>query len=311
MINTYEELIVKYEELIIKAIASSLSLDLTSWRWFPVVPLLPRNDCDLFRLFDIVPNKGLVSNVDDQSILFSATYGKLLDAQKESFLIKTARANYSDKKYRLNCNNTETAIFRPDSAAISHALLNGASFDFTFDSSNYPSPEKELFPSYPNFVINQPFLDFNGKARKERFVFKLHFDKIVQIPTQFGGWFSQAAFIKAYTDKSSWDTGADLVTWDDLFGANGILNFINNGLLIASGMSLEIQSFGKYDIKTLLLLKGNLLTSVWPFYLNPENAMHEFEICDDGSIKIKVTTSKSKTLLLAKQAVAVKGLVGG
>ncbi|MEZ0131798.1 hypothetical protein AB9T88_19235, partial [Flavobacterium sp. LBUM151] len=73
--------------------------------------------------------------------------------------------------------------------------------------------------------------------------------------------------------------------------------------------TLEIQSFAKYDLKTLLLLKSNLLTSVWPFYLSPENTTTEFDISNDGSIKIKVTTEKSKSLLLAIQAEAINDLI--
>lgn len=298
-----------YEELIIKRIASSLSLDLASLRWFPVVPLVPANDCDLFSLFDIVPHKGFIANIDDQSPLFSTTYGKLLEAQKQSFINGLAKKNYANESYWLNCNSTKTAIFKPDSAGILSALSNASSFDFTFDSSNYPSPAKELFPSYPNFVIFQPFLNFNETAQNARFVFKLHFDKIVHIPVQMGGWFSQGAFVNAYKDKTAWNIGPNLVTWDELFGTNGILNFVTNGLLIASGMTLEIQSFGIYDLKTLVFLKTNLLTSVWPFYLSPENSRNEFDISEEGNITIKVTTPKSKNLLLAMQAAAVNVLV--
>lgn len=298
-----------YEELIIKHIVEGLSLDLTSLRWFPVVPLLPDSDCDLFQLFDIVPTNGIIANVDKQSSLLSATYGKLLDAQQQSFINDMAKKNYANEAYWLTCNSSNTPIFRPNSAAIVSALASGPSFDFSFDSSNYPTQKIALFPSFPNLVIYQPFLNFNDTAMGERFVFKLHFDHVVNIPIQFAGWFTQGAFVKAYQDQSGWVTGSGLVTWDDLFGTNGILNFITNGLLVASGMTLEIESFAKYDLKTLLFLKTNLLTTVWPFYLSPENTTNEFDICDDGSIKIKVTTSNSKSLLLAMQASAINNLV--
>ncbi|MEZ0131218.1 hypothetical protein AB9T88_16190, partial [Flavobacterium sp. LBUM151] len=61
----------------IKQIAEALCLNLTSLRWFPIVPLLPNTDCDLFQLFDIVPREGFIANVDNQSPLFSTTYGKI------------------------------------------------------------------------------------------------------------------------------------------------------------------------------------------------------------------------------------------
>jgi hypothetical protein len=300
-----------YEELIIKEISSSLTLDLANLRWFPIVPLFPKSDCELFNLLDIIPKKGFIANVDDQSTLFSKAYGQLLDAQKDSFAIDIARKNYAKEDFWLKCNTVKTPIFKPDSAGILTALSNGASFDFTFDSKNYPPPKIELFPSYPNLIIFQPFLDFNEMAREERFVFKLHFDKIVHVPIRFGSWFNQGVFVKAFTDKGNWMTGPNLVTWDELFGANGVLTLFTNGLLVASGMTLEIQSFAKYDLKTLLLLKSNLLTSVWPFYLNPEDARCSFDIGTDGSITIKVTTSKSKNLLLAMEAMLVDSSVSG
>ena len=300
-----------YEELIIKEISSSLTLDLASLRWFPIVPLFPKSDCDLFNLLDIIPKKGFVANVDDQSTLFSKTYGRLLDAQKDSIMIDLARKNYANDNFWLKCSTAKTPIFKPDSAGILTALSNGASFDFTFDSKNYPPPKIELFPSYPNLIIYQPFLDFNEKALVNRFVFKLHFDKIVHVPIRFGGWFTQGAFTKAFTDKSNWKSDPNLATWDELFGVNGILNLFTNGLLVASGMTLEIQRFAKYDLTTLLLLKSNLLTSVWPFYLNPEDAKFGVDIGTDGSITIKVTTSKSKNLLLAMEAMSVDSSVSG
>jgi hypothetical protein len=295
-------------ELIIKEVLSSLSLDITSLRWFPIVPLLPKTDCELFGLLNIVPNKGFIANEDEKSPSFSALYGKLLEAQKQSFINDIAKKNYADKSYWLNCNDTEIPLFKPNCIGIADVLSNGASYDFTFDSSNYPIQDKGLFPSYPNFLIYQPFLDFNEKAREQRFVFKLHFDKIAVVSTQFGDWFTQGAFIKAYKDKSVWVKGPNMVTWDELFGANGILNLITNGILVASGMTLEIQSFGIYDLKTLLFLKSNLLTSVWPFYLDPQNATNDFSINNDGNITIKVTTSESEILLLAMQAVEVSDL---
>lgn len=298
-----------YEELIIKKIVSSLTLDSSSLRWFPVVPMLPSNDCDLFSLFDIVPNDTFIANTNDQSPLFSTTYGKLLDAQEKTFISDLAKKNYANESYWLNCSTTKKPIFKPNSAEITTGLSGGSSFDFTFDSSNYPSPPKELFPSYPSFLVFQPFLNFNETAENSRFVFKLHFDKIAHISTQLGGWFTQGAFVKAYQDKSTWKTGSNLVTWDELFGTNGILNWVTNGLLVASGMTLEIQIFGKYDLKTLFFLKTNLLTSVWPFYLSPENATNSFDMSEDGNITITVTTSKTQKLLLALQAESINGLI--
>lgn len=303
MINTYEE-------LIISEIASALSLDLTSLRWFPIIPLLPETDCDLFSLFDLVPGSGFFFKGNESTPKFSATYGELLQSQKPSFINDLAIKSFQNPKYWINCNSVETPIYVPNDLDFITAVGNGSSFDFTFDSTNYPSAQVKPFPAYPSFVINQPFLYFNETAMDQRFVFSLHFDELVHIPIQNGSWFSNAAFVSAYKNKNNWETGSGTVTWDSLFGKGGILNFVTNGVLAASGMSLVIQSFGDYDENTLNDLQSNPLTSIWPFYMNPENTTQVFELEDDGSIKITVTTASSEILMLAMQAISVKNLVG-
>ncbi|MCL9805223.1 hypothetical protein NAT51_06810 [Flavobacterium amniphilum] len=302
MINTYEE-------LIISEIASSLSLDLTSLRWFPIIPVLPDTDCDLFQLFDLVPGLGFVFKANDGTPKFSALYGELLQAQKQSFINDIAIKNFQNTKYWLNCNSTEVPIYVPSDADFVTAVGAGSSFDFTFDSTNYPNAQIKPFPAYPSFVINQPFLYFNETAMDERFVFSLHFDKLVHIPIQSGSWFTSSAFVTAYKNKTNWQTGS-AVTWDSLFGKGGALNYVTNGILAASGMTLTIQSYGNYDESTLNDLKSNQQTSVWPFYMNPENTTQDFILGDDGSITITVTTTSSEISMLAMQAISVKNLVG-
>jgi hypothetical protein len=302
-------MITSYEELIISEIASSLSIDLTSLRWFPIIPVLPETDCDLFSLFDIVPSQGFTFRGNDNTPKFSTLYGELLQAQKSSFINELAIKNFQNQKYWLNCNSIEVPIYVPNDADLVTAVGDGSSFDFTFDSTNYPSAQIKPFPAYPSFVINQPFLYFNETAMDERFVFSLQFDKLVHIPLQSGSWFTSSAFVTAYKNKANWQTGS-AVTWDSLFGKGGTLNYVTNGILAASGMILTIQSYGNYDESTLNDLKSNQQTSVWPFYMNPENTTQDFVLGDDGSITITVKTISSEISMLAMQAISVKNLVG-
>ncbi|MDI9309166.1 MAG: hypothetical protein QM535_03025 [Limnohabitans sp.] len=302
MINTYEE-------LIISEIASSLSVDLTSLRWFQITPELPETDCELFQLFDLVPNLGFVFKANENTQKFSALYGEILQAQKQSFVNDIAIKNFQNKNYWLDCNNIEVPIYVPNLASLRTAVNASSSFDFTFDSTNYPNTQIQPFPSYPSFVINQPFLYFNETAMNERFVFSLHFDKLAHIPIQSANWFSSAAFVTAYKNPSNWQTSMP-VTWDTFFGKNGKLNFVSTGLLVASGMTLTIQSYGNYDEGTLNTLKSNPQTSIWPFYINPENTSQDFILGNDGSIKITVTTTSSEVSILAMQAMSIKNLIG-
>lgn len=300
-----------YDTLILDQIADSLSLNTSTLRWFPVVPLLPQTNCGLMALLDILPNATPNTILNTAPNLFSINYGKLLLAQKPSFIFKTADTNYANPKYWTVCDGSNIATYTPNLIAVNEALSKSASFDFSFDSSTSSITEPTAYPAYPNLLISEAFLYFNGVAKVNRFVFKLHFDKIVNLPVTPANWYTSSALNYAYQNKANWNSGSGLVTWDDLFGTNGIMNFITTGILLASGMTLEIQSFAEYDEQTLNALNNNPLTSIWPFYLNTNNTEQSFTLGEDGSITIKVSTSASDTLLLATQIIAIQTLFGG
>ncbi len=299
----------KYKELVLEAMASSLQLDFISLRFFPVVPFLPNSDCELFSLFNIIPSKGFIFRTAGVP-QFSATYWDILQSQKSSFIITTAIKSYENQHFWLTCGSSSTPVYTPGYTDISSSLENGSSFDFSFDSSDYPTFKDPLFPSYPNFVIDQTFLNFNETASGERFTLTAHFDKVATIPVSAGGWFSNAAFVSAYKNQDSWTTGPGTVTWDSVFGTDGILQFITNGILVASGATFVIQSFGQYDSDMLNALKTSPATAVWPLYLNGADTVPDFELCTDGSIKITITTAPSDILLLAMQVANVQSLMG-
>ena len=287
-----------YENLIFETIASHISLELTSLRLFPTVPSLPKDDRELFNLFDIIPSSGFLFDTNKDVPRFSSTYGQLLNSQKESFTTSIAKKNFENQKYWLTSQLPKTPLYAPSSVDISDGITRGSSFNFEFDSSNYPSFTDKLFPSFPYLILNQFFLLFNQIAVCERFVFKLHFDKMANIPVIPGGWFTKGTFTNAYNNKE-WDSGPGTITWESLFGQEGILKFICNGILTVYGMVLEIQSFGKYDNTMLNALKSNQVASIWPFYLNVENLIQDYVLGADESIKITIKTPSSEILLLA------------
>jgi hypothetical protein len=304
-----------YEQLIYEAIVSSIGLELTSLRLLPTIFPLPQDDRELFNLFDIIPSSAPLFEINENVPRFSSTYGVLLQSQPDSFTVTIAKKNFENPNYWLPADLLsglpKTPLYSPTCADIStSSIAQGASLDFTLNSLNYSSPTNILYPSFPSFVVNQPFRMFNQIAEGNRFVFKLHFDKIVSPTVRVGGWFSQAVFTQAFqSGGKGWLTGPGTVTWDSLFGKDGILKFICNGALAVSGMVLELQSFGQYDSAMLNALKSNKATSIWPFYLNVENLIQEYVLGADGSIKTTSKVPSSEILLLVMQAASVKNLL--
>lgn len=305
-----------YEKLIFGAIASSIHLDMDSLRLLPTIPLIPESDYGLFNLLDIVPSSGPMFDINQSIPRFSSTYGELLASQPSSLGTTIAKTNFNNQDNWLPAEPSsglpKTPIYTPSLADISDAIAKGASFDFKLDSSAYPSPTGIFYPSFPSFIVNSFFLMFNQIAESERFIFTLHFDKMVSLPVNPGSWFTSAAFTQAYQSNGvGWLTGPGTVTWDSLFGANGILQFICNGLLAVSGIVLELQIFGKYDNAMLYALKTAHATSIWPFYLNVANLTQTYTLNSDESITITSQVPSSETLLFAMEAASVNFLMGG
>ncbi len=299
----------EYEKLIFDGIASGLSLDFANLRLFPVVSVLPDENADLFTLLDIVPGSGLIFKTNDVPN-FSAIYWELLEAQKPSLMNNLAITNYKKKQYWIDGPSAKgVPIYTPSSSDVKNSIARGSSVDITIDSSNYPPLDVSLFPSYPSIVLNHTFLSFNRVANGERFILKLHFDKTVNLPIRAAGWFSSGAFNSAYHNQDAWVAGGDNVTWDALFGKNGILKYINTGLLVAMGITIELQVFGNYDENVVKALQNNPDLTVWPFYLNSEYLTQTVERCDEESVKITISTDQNEIFMLGMQVASVSGLM--
>ena len=296
-----------YENLILQAIASNLGLSLNSLRLLPTVKQLPQDNHKLFNLFDIIPSNRLIFKTNNGASRLSNIYGELLQSQKESFLSKFAHKNFKNPK---NWLSLKTPLYNPSFSGICDAMTRGSSFDFELNSANHSFNINRLYPSFPSFIVNQSFLTFNQIAEGEKFILKLHFDKLVKLPVRPGSWFSQPLFTHAFQNKEDWTSEQGEITWNSLFGDNGILQFICNGMIATSGMRLEIQSFGKYNESILNTLKNDKNISIWPFYLSSESLVKDYVLCQDGSIQFSIQTPPTEILLLALEAANVKTLLG-
>jgi len=298
MADTYS-----YETLIYEAIASSIGLSISNLRGLPGILPLPSSDYDLFQLLDLIPSRSPMIEVNASTPRLSVTFGKMLNSMPDSFSVNLARKNYENAAYWLPADpqsgQPKTPIYSPTSADVTAAVAHGSKLQYKLDSSSYPTPTQILYPSYPSMVVSQPFLMFNRAAENNRFIFNMLFEKVASPVVMAGGWFSQAAFTSGYQSHGAgWKTGPNTVTWDELFGTDGILQFITNGLLAVSGVTVTLQCFGGYDQATLNVLQSSKGTAVWPYYLNVPNQTQSYELGEDGSITITTVVPASEVLLL-------------
>lgn len=288
----------KLQNLVVESIASAITIDPSNLRLIEALPLLPVDDVSLYDWNNNVPVDDALFYVPEEPS-FTNLYKKLLDAQKESMISTMAKNNYQNDTYWLN---PETPIYSPNRNAVFTTVNNSAGFNYSFDSKK-TDPQNKLSGSMDAF-----FGDFKTLP-KDSIDFRLHFDKIALIPLSYGGWFTSAQFVKAYQDKNSWVTGPELITWDDLFGEDGIMQLINNGLLAGSGMNIEIQFFGNYSEADFDAVK-KIVSSVWPFNLNEKYIQNDFELFPGESIKITISSSPSSIFILAMQVEKVNHLMG-
>ena len=307
-----------YEILIYEAIAASLGMDISNLRGLPNTLALPSSDYELFQLLDLVPGRSPTIEVNASAPRLSVTYGEMLNSMPDSFIVSMARQNYANAAYWLPADprsgQPRTPIYAPTSADIIAAVAQGSTLQYELDSSSYPPPRQSLYPSYPSMLVNEPLLAFNRAAESHRFIFKMLFGKVASPVARAGGWFSQAAFASGYqSEGKGWKTGPNTVTWDELFGSEGILKFITNGLLAVSGITVTLQCFGGYDQATLNLLRSSRGTAVWPYYLNLPGQTQSYELCEEGSITITTVVPASEVLLFLLLTSEVKAslLSGG
>ena len=247
----------------------------------------------------------------------SVTYGEMLNSMPDSFVVSMARQSYANAAYWLPADprsgQPKTPIYSPTSADVTAAVAQGSTLQYKLDSSSYPPPRQLLYPSYPSMVVDQPLLVFNRAAERNRFIFTMLFGKVASPVVRAGGWFSQAAFVSGYQSQGKgWKTGPNTVTWDELFGTDGILQFTTNGLLAVSGITVTLQCFGGYDQATLNVLQSSKGTAVWPYYLNVPNQTQSYELCEDGSITLTTVVPAPEALLFLLLTCEIKaGLVSG
>jgi hypothetical protein len=305
-----------YEQLIYNAIASSLGLKSGSLRIPPTLFPVPQDDRTLFNLFDLIPDSPPVFEPNKNTPHFSRLYEEILNSSPPSMLTTMARNNFVNPNNWLPADNrsgmSATPKYTPTCHNISSNLANGAAFNYSLDSSALPQPASQLYPSFPNFFINQPFKELNNLAEKRRFIFTLHFDKIIAPNINTGAWYTSGFFTHAYKSQGTgWLTGPGTVTWDSLFGQHGVLKYVFNNTIIVAGISATLKLFGPYDDATLQALKNNPVTSIWPFYIDVSNMTQDYALDGHGNITITTHTPPSAALILAMAAASVSDLMGG
>lgn len=302
--------IFSYEKVIYTAIAASIGINQEELRVFPNISAVPKDDRELFNLFNTIPDSDFVFYKNKEASCFSMVYGDILKSQEKSFINNIAIKKFETSEYWLIDQLNKIPKYTPSNADILAAIDNGSRFSFNLDSLEYKINDEILFPSFPNLIIDKYFLELNQIINHRRFMLNLTFDKVALLAIRPSSWYNSASFISAYNNKEKWISGKNTITWDSLFGATGILKFIFNGILVASGMNFEIQMFGEYDQTVIDTIKNYKNISIWPFYVDSENLKKNYMLASDGSLKITVQSPSNEILLLAMQVQSVKNLLG-
>jgi hypothetical protein len=304
-----------YQTLIEEALAASIGMAPSSLRLLPKIDALPTSDHELFQLLDLIPTCSSNLVVKASTPRFSSTYGQMLNSMPDSFVVSMARSNYANPRFWLPADaqngQPKTPIYKPTSANVIEAVASGSSLEYTLDSATVPPQSSSLYPAFPDIVADQNLLLFNQAAGGNRFIFSLCFETLACPTLRAGGWFSSAAFTSGYQSQGvGWSTGPNTVTWNELFGADGILQFVNNGLLAVSGVTLTLRCFGNYDHSLVNRLNSNNCITTWPFYLNVPNQTQSYVLNVDGSLTISTKVPASDVLLFLITAEAISTLMG-
>jgi hypothetical protein len=304
-----------YERQIYEAIASNIGISVSSLKRMKSVLPLPSSDYSLFQLLDLVPSASSTMEVSASTPRLSVIYGKMLNSMPDSLIVSMAQQNYAKTSHWLPADpqkgRAKTPIYIPTSVDVSTAVVQGNKLQYRLDSSSYTIPTQILQQSFPSMLVNQPFLAFNQTAANNRFNLNMLFESLASPTVRAGGWFSQGAFVSAYkSGGKGWKTGPNTVTWEELFGTDGSLQFICNGMLAISGITIALQCFGNYDQATLDLLQSSNNTTAWPFYLNVPNGTQRYELGTDCSITTTTVVPAPEVLLFLLTAAPVSKLTG-
>lgn len=294
--------------LVLNSLASAFNAKLKDFTFYTSLPSLPKHEATLAKFLDQVPT-GLefFYEHDDSIAFFSHVYGQILQAQiNEPLAIKIGRDNYNNTDYWIEPYDIPT--YSPIISSVIDKLEMSNGTKVTTSSST----QKVRVPAYPQFPILEtsgPLMAFYQQVANSEVTVSTTFSESTSLPITFGHWYYAGAFLYAYQTPDNWDN--TIISWDDVFGKDGILQYINYSIAVVSDMTMKIEVQGDFDQDIIALLESIPQPVVFPFYhqINSSNLTYTI---DEGKliITLQVPQSQSNNYIFGMQYRSVKYLLG-
>ncbi|MFT6924357.1 MAG: hypothetical protein ACJA1C_003379 [Crocinitomicaceae bacterium] len=136
-------------------------------------------------------------------------------------------------------------------------------------------------------------------------------EKVTSVPFGPGKWYDSGLLHMTYagnTEPLPWPTDPD-PSWDDLFGNEGTMNYINLATTVADGISFELRSNAIFTEDEQNRIEENLGNGIWPLYDSTMNYTLSF---DELGMLIKGTKAPGNPTLIGSHVSSIQNyLISG
>lgn len=138
------------------------------------------------------------------------------------------------------------------------------------------------------------------------------FDNVLAFSTTPSDWYVSSALSLAYATREGrpWNPESP-VNWETTFGPGGNMQRFLTGLFVVADLNARYTSSTKFNRMDQLLIQGNSVKGMWPYYLDGANALTRIQFDDRGSLTASVTTPPGQPIVIAALVVPVAQFLGG
>ena len=282
-----------FEDLILEFLAYHLEIPKNYLRKIKYFTTTPKNDCELFELYDTVPPSQTKADGICYRPVFSELYSQILSIRKESFVSALAKQNFENKNNWLLDELKHIPKYSNGYIVINETLKNASSYDFKINTTEFEYIASKFIP-----VKLSNTADKNPSLSIDRLMVNLHFNKFAKLPIKPLGWFNQGLFLQFFNNRAP-GSEEEAVLWKQLFGVKGALTFVNKSIIVASGINLEIQFYGTKINELTDYFKNKPQTFNWHKTLNQYRLKTHFQFDENGCVTIKIQTHPDDLIFVA------------
>ncbi len=213
-----------------------LGLNSMHTEWIKKIKLLPVAEDDWCEFLDEVCEFTSLSN----NKKVHNEYESILMNSSDSFVCKIAKEKYQNIDFWIEPYKERIPKYLPSLHNVYTFLEDSSSKDISLENI----VQKQLTDFMVNHKTNPPYYDL--KYDESLISIELKFERLINIPVNFVGWFSAPFIIKSFQDK---DKMFGTYSWEEFFGKEGSLRKFRSGLLVATNIILKITTNGDFNEK--------------------------------------------------------------